>query len=192
MPELRQPFGIKRSLPETDNAGAVTANDTNARVWFFNAAGNPVKGLASDTGEQHVVLHGEDSGSAIDPLLTSAEKVLYIESRDPGEYVQAQAMPGTNTTFYTNNNTGFLVDVEIEIVNNSSNSANATLDIVENGGSAGTGRRVLNAVPVSVNEVGIRLGCYTVEESGTIQGLSSSANDLTIHIYVKSKRRITA
>ncbi len=159
---------------------------------YGNVSGTPTAFKVESTGEQDIVLHGKDSaGPNIDPLLTSTEKVLYVESRDPGEYVSPDDMPGTNTTYYTNNNTGFLADVEIEVVNTSGAAATATVDVVENGGSAAANRRILAAVPITPASVGIRLGAYTLNVGGTVEGLCSVADACTIHVYVVSLRRIT-
>lgn len=147
---------------------------------------------SGEVGAQKVVLYGKDSaGPVAEALLTSPELVVYNEPRNPGEYVSPDDMPVADATYYTNNNTGFLVDVEIEVVNQSGAAATVTVDVVESGGAVGVDRRILAAVPVIPASVGIRVGAYTLNVGGTVHGLCSIADACTIHVHVLRLRRIT-
>jgi hypothetical protein len=165
----------------------LTETTGELKVSNIGLAGSTLTNFKVETtGEQDVVLHGKDSAQNIDPFRTNDNQELIVDIKTQGrtEYVEPDDMPGTNTTYYTNNNTGKNVKIEIEVVNNSSSDATATVDLVESGGTAAANRRILNAVNLTANQVGIRLGPYILEPSGTVQGLAGTANAITIHVVV--------
>jgi hypothetical protein len=182
----------------TNKRVVLVENDRTLRAqmvaWNYTG-GAPIRVAAQPTtGElrTHTFLVGEDNAGNEDILLTNPDKILYTEERNPGEYVTPDDMPAgpSYQTYYTNNNTGFLVDVEIEVVNSSGSASDATVCLVENGGSAGSNRMILHDVPIAANQVGVRLGPYTLNVGGTVQGFST-ANAVVIHVWVKELRRIT-
>lgn len=99
----------------------------------------------------------------------------------PKSIIQAQQLTGSNATYYTATNVRTIID-KMTLTNTTAGAVTATIDLVDNGGTAGVSERIISARSIASGET------YTCPEivghilnaGDSIQGLSSAAASLTI------------
>lgn len=100
--------------------------------------------------------------------------------------VDAAQLAGTAGTLYTATGTKFQL-TNITLVNDTTTAVTATIYVVPNGGSAADTNILIKAmsIPTDGSPLSFNFDEFYIETSGTIQGLASTADQVTYHISGK-------
>lgn len=152
-------------------------------LWETTTPG-PIRWRGEPTaGEACVSLYGQDGANNLDPLRTDGARIIRTRPFEPYQYVTPDDIPNANTDIYTVP-ASTIAEVNVEAVNVAA-AANITIYVRPSGVAAGVANMIANAVPVAINDVGIRWGPYIMEAGGIVTANSSVANAITVHLHVK-------
>jgi hypothetical protein len=142
------------------------------------------------TGEQDIVLHGKDSGGAIDPLLTNINKALIVDTsggKTPFQ-VDPQLVPAVEADLWDPGGAaGDIFDVEFLIVNIDA-SAPVDVTIGQDIGGGDTAleeyEKFMDAEIVPAKASSGWRGPFRIGGDDHVRGVASAANDANIHFRI--------
>lgn len=167
----------------------ILVNDNlSIEMQAANAKERPVTPLTEDdrTLRAHSlqVLRRTSGGNEEVVALADPAGIIRTRAFEPYTHVTAESLAATEDSLYVVPASS-VARFWVEFVNNSGAAAAVTAYRIESGGSAGVGNMILQAVPVTANGVGIKLGPYVLEAAGVLSAFSSVADAITAHVTVE-------